>query len=635
MYVVSVVPFGRRAGPEVLTFFSKDRPELGVIVQAPVRGASTPALVVEVADALEHKLELKDKSFALKKIVVRSRKRLFTKEALEAFRACARFHALPLREVLTFFTPAAVVGALDRAPAAAEERAVDEVAADRLVLQAERDERVRMYRNLTRECFARGESLLVVASTLAEVERLALELNRGIEDQVIVLSSALTKKSVVGGWSRAATATQPVLIICTPSFVAVPCPSLSLYIVERESARGFIARERPHLDARVAVSYLARERRARLLLADFPLRIETRAALVDGSVEELMRLQVSAQSRTRVQVIDARTKKEVDQPPPERKKSFSVFTDRVVREVRATLERGARVFLYTQRRGLAPLTVCNDCGTPVVDPGSGAPMTLHKTPDGNIFMSYRTGLVMPSTISCSNCGSWNLVSLGIGVDRVVEEVETLFPDATLCVLTADTAPTHAKAKKVAAHFFNTPRSVLVGTDRALPYLADVPLSVVVSMDSLLSLSAWRAHAYGLHTLFFLRDNTEGVLLVQTRLPTTEVMRAVAVGNPTDFTHHELNERREFGYPPFATFIGLTWSGTEKMVTEVSARVAAALADSFDVVGPLPPRMVGKNRFLAHAVVRLKPDEWPHEQLLATLSTLAPDVSVTIDPDEIV
>jgi len=156
----------------------------------------------------------------------------------------------------------------------------------------------------------------------------------------------------------------------------------------------------------------------------------------------------------------------------------------------------------------------------------------------------------------------------------------------------------------------------------------------MSIDSLLSISAWRAHEYALSTLFYIRDHTEKTLLIQTRQSESEVMRAVGTGNPTEFFRTELTDRAQFLYPPFATFIGLTWVGTEKGVAKTSALVTETLK-GWDIVGPLPPRQVGKNRYLARAVIRLEKGRWPNERLLAELKTLPYEVAVTVNPDEIV
>lgn len=633
MYVVKVIPIKRGVAKEYLSFFSKNKLEEGSVIDAPIRNKVTPCLVVEAVSVQEEKLKLRGSSYALKKIAPRSPRKIFTSQTVQALKKVAQYHALPLGTVLAHFVPSAILSSSNVLLPIKETAREEETAVDRLVLQAEHEERMRMYRNLTREAFARGDSLMVVAPTIAEAENVYEKLHRGIEGQVLLVTSASTKKATIEAWNRANKDTRPLLIVCTYSFIAMPRKNLDAIVIEREGARSYVGRERPHIDARIAAEYIATAHGARIIYADFPLRIETHARLLSGELEELARLQTSAHTSAPVRIIDARNKKGEEQQG--KKKKFSIFTDIVRNSVERELARGGRVFLYASRRGLAPMTACNDCDTPITDSTTGVPMTLHKTETGNMFLSYRSGALMPSNISCKHCGSWNLVSLGIGIERVYEEAEHLFKDTTLFLLTADSAPTHQKAKKIQKYFFTTPRAILIGTDRALPYLSEpVELSVIVSIDSMLSLSAWRAHEYALNTLFYIRDHTQDTVLVQTRQSDNEVIRAFASGNPTEFIRQELKERKTFAYPPFSTFIGLTWSGTEKTVHTITEEIKKSLI-GLDIVGPLPPRQIAKNRFLARAVIRLEQGMWPEPRLLNTLKNLPLEVAIAVDPDEIV
>jgi len=636
MFVVTVIPISRGAFKDRLSFFSKRLLDAGVVVEVPVRGKLTPALVVSSVDAREEKLSLRESEYALKKITARAERRILPSAAIRAIEESARHHALPVGVIFAHYIPSAILTATERIHPAREDDAITPVVSDILALQASREERVRMYRNVARESFARGQSVILVAPTIAEAETLFGELKRGIEEQVLLLSGATAKKASTTIWNRAIDDPEPLLIIVTPSYLMIPRSNVGVYIAEHEAGRSWRGIVRPHLDERVTLEALAKERGARLIYADFPLRVETHERLKLGTMDELSRLQITAQSSTEVRVFDVRKKTGQETAPHSNsKKKFSVFDEKVTVAIGEELSRGGRVFLYASRKGLAPLTVCNDCGTPVTDPSSETPMTLHKTEAGNVFLSYHSGAVVPANISCRSCGSWNLVSLGIGITRVIEEAERLFPGTPLYALTAETAPTHAKAKKIQKQFFDTPRAILAGTERALPYLNEpVELSVVASIDSMLSISAWRAHEYALGTLFTIQGRTSSRLLVQTRQPESEVMRAIASGNPTDFLRHELKEREQFGYPPFTTFIGLSWSGTEKAV-EKHARAIQDALKGWDLVGPLPARGLARGRYISRAVIRLETGQWFDQRLFETLRSLPPDIAITVDPDEIV
>ncbi|PIR85394.1 hypothetical protein COU15_01025 [Candidatus Kaiserbacteria bacterium CG10_big_fil_rev_8_21_14_0_10_45_20] len=633
MYIVEVIPITKGAFKSRLSFFSKESLSPGMVVSVPIRGKKTSALVIDAREAREDKLSLRKGGFALKKLDPTGKKYIFPPATIRALHDAALLYAVHEGVALERFTPSVVIGNADKVH---ETKHTDEqvtVTPDRLVLQAEYEDRIRTYRNITRESFARGQSVTILAPTIAEAENLYNLLSRGIEEQVVLATSALSKKNAIAVWNRVVDDVEPLLCIITHSFLTLPRENLSTLIIERESARSYLSFERTRLDARIFAEEMCKNNGARIVYADFPLRVETRARLEMGEVEEVSRLQISSRGTASARVIDARTKE--DPEKPKKKRAFSSLTDGAGEAIRSTYAKKGRTFIYVSRLGLATLTVCNDCETPIVDPTTGTPMTLHKTPEGNIFLSHRTGAMLPAHTTCKNCGSWNLVTLGIGVDRVAEDVQKLFPEAYVLMLTSETASTHAKARKVAKQFFSENRTILIGTERALPYLEEpVELSIVASIDGTLSSSAWRAHEHALHTLFFLKDRTQDLFIVQTRMPETAVMKAIATGNPTEFYRDELEQRVQFGYPPATTFIGLTWTGTERAVEILKQEVEETLKD-WELVGPLPPRLIAKNRYLARAVIRLPKGVWPEEKLAQALRSLSSAIAVSIDPDEIV
>ena len=169
----------------------------------------------------------------------------------------------------------------------------------------------------------------------------------------------------------------------------------------------------------------------------------------------------------------------------------------------------------------------------------------------------------------------------------------------------------------------------------LPYLTEpFGTGVIASLDSMLSLPAWRAHEYALSILYFLRERAENKFIVETRHPDHEIMKSLVAGNPLDFYREEIKERTKYRYPPISIFIGLSIIGTRAAVDAFSETVKEQFKD-LDVVGPLPATQVSKNEWGARAVIRLARDEWPNEELAERLKALPPEIDIEIDPDEIV
>ncbi|MBY0538948.1 hypothetical protein K2P56_00745 [Patescibacteria group bacterium] len=635
MFSVRVMPVAKGIFKDHLTYFSREHISPGTVIHVIVRGRKIPGIVLASTDVREEKYDLRTADFALKKLDSEKtpKKKMFRASFIRAVNDAARWHGTHEGIVVSALASSQILASLpsieEYVPKANEE--TTGVKADLLVLQAEREERIRTYRNLAREAFARNASVFIVAPTIVEAEQLAGHLERGIENRVILFTSELSKKKLIGAWNHAVTNREPVLVVGTPVILSIPRADLDTIVIERESARAYRGRERPHLDIRQVAESLSAHSGARLILADFPLRVETRYRVDIHEAEELARSQVRPGGTEMVSVVDTRQK---DTKRGERR-MFSALTPETKAEMRSILKKGGRAIVFAARRGIAPLTICNDCGTPITDPNSGLPMTLHKTAHGNVFLSHRSGAVLPAETSCTVCGGWNLVTLGIGIDRVVEELEKDFPDTKISAFTKDTAPTHKTAKKISDAFFATDGAILVGTERMLPYLKEpADIAVVASIDTLLSLPAWRAHETALSILFYLREHAEEKLIIETRQPETEVMKTLLSGNPQDFYRKDCAEREQYGYPPFTLFIGLTAYGPRPAVDKNRTLISETFS-GYDLVGPLPAEAEPRGEWSAKAVIRLPKSSWPDTELWEKLKSLPPNVVVSIDPDEIV
>lgn len=635
MFSIRVLPIAKGIFKDHLTFFSREIISPGTVIHATVRGRKIPAIVLSSRDVREEKFDLRTADFALKKIDPDEtpKRKMFRESFIRAIGETAAWHGIHESMAASALTSTVILNSLEHIDEyrPRPDEKTSGVKAELLVLQAEKEERIRTYRNLAREAFARNASVFIVTPTIAEAEQLAGLLERGIENRVVLLTSELSKKKLTTAWNTVVSSPVPILLVGTPVILSVPRHDLDTIVIERESARAYRGRERPHIDVRHSAEVLSQHSGARLILADFPLRVETRFRVDVQEAEELSRSQVRPTGLATVEVVDTRR---TDTKRGE-KRVFSTLTAETKYQIRATIKKGGRALVFAARKGIAPLTVCNDCGTPITDPNSGLPMTLHKTASGNVFLSHRSGAVLPAETSCTTCGGWNLVTLGIGIDRVIEELESEFPDSRVLTFTKDSAPTHKSAKKIADTFFSESGILMAGTERMLPYLSGTTdVVAVASIDSLLSLPQWRAHETALSILFFLRQHAEHQLLIETRQIDSEVMKTIRTGNPLDFYRTDIAERERYGYPPFALFIGLTAFGQKALVDKTRVLISEKFS-AYDLVGPLPAEIGPRNEWTSKAVIRADRKKWPDHELWEILKQLPPNVAVTIDPDEIV
>lgn len=629
MMVVTVIPITKGFFGENLSYFTSRAIEPGSVVSVPLRKKSVPALVVTVEPLRAKKTDIKSLSFGLRPLGEVVPRRLFTVSFIEAMKQVSVFTAAPLGHVIKSFAPKALLE-LPRLDAPVMRHHAPS-RFERVAIQAPNDERLSFYKSLIREEFARKKSVLFVVPSVADAERLRPMLEKGIEGYAIVLHNGISKKRLAESWVRIATEDHPILVLATPGFLSVPRSDFGALVVEQESSPHYKSGFRPFVDARSAIVFLAQALGTRVILGDSLLRIETIYEYENGTFVTLLPLKFRALSGAEQVVASMRE----DTNSAGGVKKFQAVGTLLRNAIDVARGSGGGTFLYVHRKGLAPLTTCQDCGSYVPCARCKAPVVLHKSDEGNFFLCHKCWKEYPADTLCSHCGSWRLLPLGVGIEAVFEEVAEAFPDRQLFRIDGDTVKSHTAARKILADFYESPGAILIGTELAVPYLSQ-PIDTVgiVSIDSLFSLPDFRVHEKIFHTGIALRAVAHKQFVIQTRAPERKIFEYITRGNLVDFYRDELNLRRKFAYPPFKILVKITREGPAEAVSCDMDALALELVEwkpaVFPGFGGVPD---GHERL--HILLRLEPKQWPHESLARRLSGLPPAFVVTIDPEDIV
>jgi primosomal protein N' len=634
MYVVEVLPISRGIFKDRLSYFTANKDvTLGSLVSVPVRNRKVLAIVTSCKDVREEKASLKQESFSLRKIENLKGKPFLSEAFLGAVEDTAQFFAGSIGTVLSTFIPKAVLDSpqgLCRPPV--EEKHSEKKMRETLVLQGSDEERFGEYRSLIRERFARGLSVFLCFPTTHEVEGLLLSLERGIRDYSFILHGGLPRAKIVSNWKAALASEHPVLIVGTGTFLSIPRHDLGTIIIERESSRFYKSGTRPFPDVRIFAEYLARRSGLELILGDTALRIETLYKVEAGAYAEYggslkFRLLWSGAYK----IVDMRAKSDGTSLS-----KFEILCSDIKNVITGLKEKSEKLFLFTSRRGLAPLTFCGDCQTVVTCRRCTAPITLHRSgASRTFFLCHHCGDKRSTEERCRVCNSWKLQTLGIGIESVEEALRKEFPDVSLYRLDKDTAETNKKALEIADEFYASKNAILLGTEVALYYLRSaVENAGVVSIDSLFSLPDFRINERIFHMLLSLRAKTEKRLIIQTRNTEATVLGFAATGSINDFYKEEVEIREKFGYPPFSTLIKISIEGSDEQIEKEAENLQNYLEGEELEIFPAFIASV-KGRSIVNGLLKIKNGGWPSPDLSARLAALPPHFKVQVDPESII
>ncbi|MGB8363090.1 MAG: primosomal protein N' [Rhizomicrobium sp.] len=262
----------------------------------------------------------------------------------------------------------------------------------------------------------------------------------------------------------------------------------------------------------------------------------------------------------------------------------------------ATLGAGEQAMLFLNRRGYAPLTLCNACGHKMVCQNCSAWLVEHRY--HRKLVCHHCGFETPTPSRCPACNAEkSLVACGPGVERVAEEFASLFPGARMAIASSDTfhgpAATQAAIRAMARRDID----VLIGTQIVAKghHFPQLTLVGVIDADLGGSDGDLRARERTFQLLHQVagragRAAKAGLVLIQTRNPDDPVMKALASGDRDAFLEEECEARRRVSAPPYGRLAAIILSGQDGEAVREAGRLLAkeALpARGVTVWGPTP------------------------------------------------
>jgi primosomal protein N' (replication factor Y) len=279
--------------------------------------------------------------------------------------------------------------------------------------------------------------------------------------------------------------------------------------------------------------------------------------------------------------------------PPPRGRWLSPLVHQAVAE---TLGMEEQALLFLNRRGYAPLTLCNGCGHRMQCPNCTAWLVEHRLLGR--LQCHHCGYTLPVPRQCPSCQKENsMTACGPGIERIAEEVLKDFPEARFLVLASDTIDGPRQAAEIMRAIRDREVDIIIGTQVAAKGHHFPMLTLVGVVDADLGLAGGDLRAAErtyqlLHQVAGRagREERPGRVLLQTYMPNHPVIRALAAGERDRFLAAEAAARQDSAMPPFGRLVALIVSGPDGDAVDAVARELGRVApgsEEIQVLGPAP------------------------------------------------
>ncbi|WP_282133739.1 replication restart helicase PriA [Cellulophaga baltica] len=466
-----------------------------------------------------------------------------------------------------------------------------------------------VYVKLIEECIRSNKQALYLLPEIALTTQLISRLQEYFGEKVAVYHSKYSVQERVEVWNNVlANKVKAQIVIGARSALFMPFADLGLVIVDEEHESSFKQYDpAPRYHARDAAIVLGKLHKAKILLGSATPSVESYYNAQTGKYGYASILRRFGNVlMPDVELVDI---KELTR----KKRMKGHFSERLLEEITETLESGAQVILFQNRRGYAPIMECTTCGHSPQCPNCDVSLTYHqhKKQLRCHYCSYN--IAVP--LACEACGSSTLDTKGFGTEQVEQELQTLFPEVKIGRMDLDTTRGKYGYEKIITAFEQQEIDILVGTQMLTKGLdfRNVNLVGIMNADTLLNFPDFRAHERSYQLLTQVsgragRTKKRGKVIIQSYNPYHQILKQVSTGDYEGMFKEQLYERQQYKYPPINRIIKVTFKHKDyNKLNEAAEWFTQGLRNAFGihVLGPeFPPVSRIRNQYLKHVLIKI-------------------------------
>lgn len=272
-------------------------------------------------------------------------------------------------------------------------------------------------------------------------------------------------------------------------------------------------------------------------------------------------------------------------------------------QIKKHLENNGQVLVFLNRRGFAPILICNSCGWNAQCKHCDARMTIHHKK--NHLRCHHCGSVVRIPASCPKCNKGNLVMLGIGTERVELLFKELFPNTKVARIDRDTTSKKDSMERVLDEIQKGEHQILIGTQMLAKghHFPNVTMVAILNVDQSLFGLDFRCSEHLAQLIMQVagragRDEKPGEVYLQTHNPHHPLLLNLINFGYQRFVNDCLNERQLADMPPYS-YLALFQAEAKmqekvfKFLKEINFKIGPKVAKGMKIFGPVATAMEKK------------------------------------------
>ncbi|PKL36966.1 primosomal protein N' [Candidatus Peregrinibacteria bacterium HGW-Peregrinibacteria-1] len=428
-----------------------------------------------------------------------------------------------------------------------------------------------IYSHLAKKEVEKGNQVLFLVPEISLTHQMIEYFEQALQTSATVINSKISEGQRYKNWMNIYN-NESKLIIGSRSAIFSPFNKLSLIIIDEEHDKSYKQTNSPQYHThQIAEEIIAQNKNTKLIYGSATPSIETAEKYTDSTL--LLTERIGGNPLPSIEIVDLRDEFH--------KRNKSIFSETLQQEITDTLAQKKQIILFLNRRGSASSIVCRDCGYIQTCKHCHTPQTYHqKTLSTPRLICHHCGIIENPLDICPNCTGVNIRYLGIGTQRIEDELKALYPSARILRADKDTTSKKESFKEIYQAFRNQEADILIGTQMIAKglHLPNVHLVGVVLADIGLNIPDFRTQETNFQLLTQVagragRADTPGKVIIQTYNPDNTALQLAKAQDYQTFFNYERQQRSLHQNPPFSKIATIKISGqtlpqTQKLTADL-------------------------------------------------------------------
>ena len=491
-----------------------------------------------------------------------------------------------------------------------------------------------VYMELIEKVLNAGKTSIVLVPEISLTPQMVSRFEERFGKKIAALHSALSDGERYDEWRRIARG-EASIVIGARSAIFAPLKNIGIIIIDEEHSDSYKQDDtNPRYSAKEVALLRGKYHNCPVLMGSATPTLDSYARASKG-VYKLLTLpnRINGKSLPSVSIIDMNN---------EFKTSKGHFSLELIKAIEDRLEKKEQIILFLNRRGYASFITCKNCGYTFKCPDCDITLTYHKS--SNTLRCHYCGYGTKVYNTCPNCGEDSINDLGVGTEKIEEELSGLFPNSKVLRMDFDTTTRKGSHEVMIKAFRNHEYDILLGTQIVAKGLDfdNVTLVGVINGDTSLMIPDFRSSENTFALLSQVagrsgRSNKKGEVIIQTFNPNHYAIMYAKSHDYVGFYKQEMLVRKKLKYPPYYYICYLRISGLDNnlILTEASKikrSLTRNLADEI-ILGPSPCNISRVRKMYRYGIIiKYKSDTLLLNILNKIIDHYKANNKVTIDID---